>query len=332
MPIIDFLSCRNAPVPQLLRSVGFCPEVFASPENLLPLQQCSSFVGRAARREGVEDLGLQAGAATPIASLGFFGLALAQSLTLKDIIQKLIRLVPMLDSGARVWVEAEGENTLDLRAHHDAEDGLAQINAYSLMLLIDAVRMAAGAAWRPRKVTLDSTVAAFAQRHEVLSEAEINGEADYIAVSIPRELLARPVQRISALAPDAMPDARHAEGRLTASAPATDVVGSISQILQSLLHYGPPTLKVVAEMVGASPRTMQRRLAESAISYEEIVDRVRFEKATQLLRLSRTKLSAVAAELGYSDAAHFARAFRRWSGHSPSQYQRIHLQELLATA
>jgi AraC-like DNA-binding protein len=317
IPFVDFLSRGSASVPRLLGAADISPDVLSSPENLLPLQQASTFVGGAARREGVEDLGLQVGAATPIARLGLFGLALAQSLTLNDLIRKLIRLVPLLDSGARVWLVRRDASTLELRLKHDAQEGRAQIDAYALMLLISALRLAIGPTWRPQKVALDSAAVGLAHRQEALSEAAIDGKVDYVAVCIPRERLAQPMGRNHVHTTDPA----RTEGEFVATAPASDVVGSISQVIHGALRTGVPTIDGAAEMAGTSVRTLQRRLAANAITYEEVVNRVRFEKAVRLLGNPRIKLSSIASDLGYSDAANFTRAFRRWAGHSPSEFR-----------
>jgi AraC-like DNA-binding protein len=322
LPFVDFLSRRNASVPRLLGAAGIASEVLSSQENLLPLQQGSSFVARAARREGVEDLGLLVGAATPITQLGLFGFALSQSLTLNDVIRKLIRLVPLLDSGACVWLQPRERNTLELRLRHDAREGRPQIDAYALMLLIQAIRLATGPGWRPRHVALDSTAGTRARTHEALSEAAMDGEVDYVAFCFPRDFLALAIRRGST----PVTDAQRTENELKATAPSADFAGSMAQAIEGSLGAGVPTIEAAAEMGGTSVRTLQRRLADNALSYEEVVDRVRFEKATRLLRDSGIKLSAIAADLGYANAANFTRAFRRWSGHSPSQFRRTQLQ------
>lgn len=318
LPFVEFLRHGNGAVPRHLVAAGISPEVFSSAENLLPLQQASTFVGGAARREGVEDLGLQVGAATPIARLGLFGLALSQSLTLNDLIRKLIRLVPLLNSGARVWLEPRDARTVELRLNHDAQEGRPQIDAYALMLLINALRLAAGANWRPQRVSLDSTAAGLAHRHEALSEASIDGDVNYVSVSIPKRLLAQQLKHPSVQPADPL----HTESEFAATAPASDVVGSISQALLGLLRSGVPTIDAAAELAGTSVRTLQRRLAENAITYEEVVDRVRFQKATRMLADPHIKLSTIASALGYADPANFSRAFRRCSGLSPSAFRR----------
>lgn len=72
-------------------------------------------------------------------------------------------------------------------------------------------------------------------------------------------------------------------------------------------------------IVGMSVRTLQRRLAETGVSYSDLVDEVRLASALILIDDRSIKLSEVARKLGYADAANFDRAFRRWTGFSPSQ-------------
>jgi AraC-like DNA-binding protein len=65
-----------------------------------------------------------------------------------------------------------------------------------------------------------------------------------------------------------------------------------------------------------SERTLKRRLAEQNTSYTELLDAARRTRALELLG-SSVSIEEVSARLGYSDAANFTRAFRRWTGQSP---------------
>ncbi len=88
-----------------------------------------------------------------------------------------------------------------------------------------------------------------------------------------------------------------------------------------LLPKGQVSLHHIAEAMGISARTLQRRLAEQGLSYSRLVDEVRFSKARELI-LERQKLTDVATRLGYADAGSFTRAFERWAGMSPLQYRK----------
>jgi AraC-like DNA-binding protein len=59
------------------------------------------------------------------------------------------------------------------------------------------------------------------------------------------------------------------------------------------------------------------------MSYRELVDELRSQQATELLRHSDASVTDIAFDLGYTDVAHFTRAFRRWTGVSPNRYRRL---------
>ena len=65
-------------------------------------------------------------------------------------------------------------------------------------------------------------------------------------------------------------------------------------------------------------RTLSRRLEEFGTSFREIADEIRFEIAQQLLRQTSLDVGEIAASLGYARASAFTRAFRRWSGSTPT--------------
>ncbi|HLK41015.1 MAG TPA: AraC family transcriptional regulator ligand-binding domain-containing protein, partial [Polyangiaceae bacterium] len=82
------------------------------------------------------------------------------------------------------------------------------------------------------------------------------------------------------------------------------------------------TLEKVAAHLDMSPRTLRRRLAADGVSFSELVDEGRRDKALRLVRSSRLPIEEVARRLGYATPSNFARAFQRWTGKTPLQYRR----------
>ncbi|PQZ27078.1 AraC family transcriptional regulator [Ochrobactrum vermis] len=100
-----------------------------------------------------------------------------------------------------------------------------------------------------------------------------------------------------------------------------DIVELLKRMLPPYLDGGVPTLAEIAEMAGVSTRTFQRKLANVGFVYSDILDTVRFESASSLLRDSHSKIIDIAFASGYSDPAHFTRAFRRICGVTPRQFR-----------
>jgi AraC-like DNA-binding protein len=96
----------------------------------------------------------------------------------------------------------------------------------------------------------------------------------------------------------------------------------VRSAVAGLLQLGRGDLHAVAEASGMSVRSFQRRLAEGGLCFSQLLEEARFEIARQRLLDSGVRVVDVAAELGYTDAANFSRAFRRWSGGlSPRQFR-----------
>lgn len=81
-----------------------------------------------------------------------------------------------------------------------------------------------------------------------------------------------------------------------------------------------PTTETMAERLHMSAATLNRKLKAEGISFQQVKDKVRFEQAKELLNQD-ISLDAVAAQLGYSDASNFTKAFKNWAGQSPAQYR-----------
>ena len=105
-----------------------------------------------------------------------------------------------------------------------------------------------------------------------------------------------------------------------------DVVSPLArQVLQVLIsHSGEmPLAADVAGSLGISERSLHRRLAAEGQPFRRLDERVRERLAERLLGDSDLGLDAIAAQLGYSEAASFSRAFKRWTGLAPSRWRAV---------
>lgn len=92
----------------------------------------------------------------------------------------------------------------------------------------------------------------------------------------------------------------------------------LRSVIASELCHGRPTASCLSARLGMSERTLRRRLAERSIRLSELVDEVRLGLAEQYLDSGMPVVDA-ARRLGFSEPSAFYRAFRRWTGTTPSQ-------------
>jgi AraC-like DNA-binding protein len=81
------------------------------------------------------------------------------------------------------------------------------------------------------------------------------------------------------------------------------------------------TLTGLAEHLDISTRTLQRRLRAAGVTHRSLLRALRQELAARSLATGASQRQ-IARALGYSGAAAFQRAFKRWSGKSPGQLRR----------
>ncbi|WP_374590889.1 AraC family transcriptional regulator ligand-binding domain-containing protein [Aquabacterium sp.] len=104
------------------------------------------------------------------------------------------------------------------------------------------------------------------------------------------------------------------------------VVAQVRGQLAALLAQDRARLDDVAQALGITPRTLQRKLAEVGTTYQRVLDAVRRELAEQLLRDPQLNFTDVAFLLGYHEQSSFNRACREWFGTTPARQRERLLQ------
>ncbi|MFZ1905292.1 MAG: AraC family transcriptional regulator [Steroidobacteraceae bacterium] len=95
----------------------------------------------------------------------------------------------------------------------------------------------------------------------------------------------------------------------------------VRTVLARRLQHGEPTEEEVTEMLNVSARTLQRRLGKCGTTFKEILDETRHALALAYLSEPHHSVAEITHLLGFSCSSAFTRAFRRWTGYSPTDWR-----------
>ncbi len=100
-----------------------------------------------------------------------------------------------------------------------------------------------------------------------------------------------------------------------------DLATFVRRSITASLPGGVLSVVGTAEAAGLSVRGLQRRLAADGLTYSQLLDEARRDLAFRLIEARGPSFAEIASVLGYSDPAHFTRAFVRWTGMTPRAYR-----------
>jgi AraC-like DNA-binding protein len=109
-----------------------------------------------------------------------------------------------------------------------------------------------------------------------------------------------------------------------------DVGEQVKNTLKRSLAGKRPTLQDVAQQLHLSVRTLQRRLTDAGITFQQLVEDTRRELARHYLQQRAVELNETAYLLGYEDANSFFRAFQGWEGTTPGEWRTRHRPETVS--
>lgn len=193
-------------------------------------------------------------------------------------------------------------------------------------VLLDSGLKAFTKAERPLEVVLPYARDRFSDEVEAALKAPVRYGGAQLEIAFRPEVASTPLSTANPALHNVV--AAHAEAALSRllreKAPEVDPSALIAEVRAAVvarLEAGDANLPDVAEAVGLSARTLQRRLSEAGTSLRELVDEARREAALQELRRDDVSITEVAFLLGFSETSAFDRAFRRWTGKAPAEYR-----------
>jgi AraC-like DNA-binding protein len=299
------------------------PTLLGNDEALIPLAYVARLMDATARATGDGALGLHLAHGCRIDRIPIVAHLLG-SWTLGQALEGLVHWGPVFNPGERFRLRTHGDlASVERWMSPVLQAGRQVVNDFSLAVLIDFIRLWAGARWRPLEIHAEGPAPRHAEALAAEAEHAIHFGEHSTRVIFRRSVLRR-------LPGGRLPTGR--PGSVVGALPAPDFAGSVRQTVRALLALGELDLATLAQAAGSSVRSLQRRLAEIGTSFAGLVDEARFDAAARMLRDPDARVADVSAELGYTDSANFTRAFRRWAGVPPAEFRRASLPAFPAGA
>lgn len=318
---LDELRETGVHVESALGSSRLPSWVEETPDAYVSIPLCLDWIARRSRDVELMDFGFRAAQRGSLATLSQpLQRALAQAPTGFARMGALLRLASLDDNVLAIRSQPEGNR---LRVICDLR-GLAG-NPYvclaewlTLQAVVSIVRSVAGPRWRPAELTFVARQAPSAASQEAFPDTRILVRQALTSVLVDRDVLARPCP---AVGPRPDPSALACETAGTDPSFGWSFTTALQAAIRPYLGDGYPDIGLLAEVVGLSRRTLQRRLQLSGRTYSDVVRDARFELARELLADPSARIIDVSMAAGYQSPQHFARAFRQVAGVSPTAYR-----------
>jgi AraC-like DNA-binding protein len=316
-----------AVIPDLLREMGGDPaailpraELKTSAldhlESLIPYASIGRLFHECGLATGCPHFGLLAYQRVRLSHLGLPGELMRYSANLRAGLQAFVSYQGLNNQGMATFLLEEQEiASLGCAVFQSGVKFVEQIYDAFLAVACNIMRELWGSRWAPEEVQFSRTKPVYVSVYRRFFRAPCRFDRERTAIFFPAALLDRRM-------PEANPERLKTLERQVLIVGKDELLFRLRRALRILLLSGKSSGQEVAALLQLHRRTLNRRLHDQGVTFQHILDEIRFETACQLLDNTRLSLTDIAASLGYSESSAFTRAFRRWSGAAPSQRRR----------
>jgi len=313
---VRLLEMHGLDAPALLREQGIDPRTIRDPGLRVPTVHWEALMRRAAPLILDPAFGLRAARCWHPSNLGALGHAWLSAETLHAGLDLLVRYWRIV--GGR-WAPrlAETRDEVSFVLNDPQLDEVVAPIAtdITLAIVLDMCRMNYGASLRPLRIDLSRLPPPHAEVYPAFYGCTVNFATKRRAIVLRRADAERPL-------PTSNRQLAQVHDRVIAEELArlsrSDVLARCRASLLEKLPSGELSEDFMAKRLHMSRRTLQRKLTERKTTYRKLVDDTRRELALRFIEDPRRSLADITFELGYSQQSALTRAFRRWTGKSPT--------------
>jgi len=294
--------------------------VLDDPESLIPEKPFWRLINQVAIAEMIPDFGMQVAQAKPWYSIDSLQPLLHNKRSLRALLNTFCELASSQSNVSDFNIRIEGEvcwfeNHGQLLVSNDI-----QMELYRVTSMIELVQLATGKNWKPVVAHLMMDRNKVVKKNNILDGCELVFSQKQTAIAFPAGLLDATISTVS--------DKRYAsrygmnETRdVNTIQDKSELVNALREIISHYITEDDLSIEVIADIAGLSTRSLQRIMNKHDLSYNDLLNEARHQYAVTKLNDPTAKITDIACQLGYNDAAHFTRAFKRWTGMTPSKYR-----------
>ncbi|MDB4988219.1 MAG: virS 15 [Myxococcaceae bacterium] len=319
--ILAELSSRGHTTAEVVRGVGISPDVLCDLRARIPCGDLERLIARAVLLSGDPGLGLTLGEKAPESMLQILGYLLLSCRTLRDAFAALERYAALTVDGAG-WRLTELGDSATFAYECPLTRGVGA-RFTSEFVLAMGVRIARHfipqTEMHVEQVLFRHEAPAYEARYQRVFSAPVRFEQADDALVFPRHFL--DVQQFHAddVTNWALRDT--ADRVLETLERPSSLSERIRGILRSDAMLAALEVDQLARSIGLTRRALRRRLAAEGTSLTSLVDEARCRLACEELRRDGS-VRTISERMGYSEPSAFYRAFRRWTGQTPSEFVR----------
>ena len=303
---------------ELLAEVGLDPKVLDDPDQTIPMVVQHRLVALAVKRTGCDHIGLLVGQRGGLNVIGIAGLLVRYSPDVLTAIRSVVRYRRTHVRGANIELTVTGDvSSLSWRSDLPELAAPDQTGDAAVGVMFNMLRELCGPDWKPIEVCFAHREPTRADPFKRFFRTTLRFGAEEYAIHFATAWLHRPVaQGDPTLERLLLKELEAAEERLDGDLPQ-----QVRSALRSALLSGRARSDKLAALLSMHGPTLARDLKAYGIGLRELVDECRFEVAREMLEQSTVDIGHIAAMLDYADASAFTRAFRRWSGTTPTGWR-----------
>jgi AraC-like DNA-binding protein len=314
LPIVRELERRRLDVDTLLASSGLARDALFDQDVFVAPTVVNRFLEAAAAAARDPNLCARVGASLDDAGWGPLVEAATHAKSLGEFLIRFIRAAQDEASSAQHSLEI-GPQVAVFRERRTGEQEIvpAQNDAFTAAYLLRLLQRGAGRLWSPEEVSVTvSEPAALPDRF--MEVRVVRGDRMGARVRFPSEWLVQPFAQRSFLGPSGS-----RENRL---GPPTHFLESLRQSLTPHLDAEDLGVDFVVQLLGTNRQSLQRTLRACGTTLSTEIRELKKSRASEALVQTDRSVSDIAASVGFRSPASFTRAFRAWTGESPSEYRK----------
>jgi AraC-like DNA-binding protein len=316
--IVDALETLGFPSDAVLAKAGVSRDMLRDPNARLPMTSSGRLWHAAAEATGDPAIGLRASRYVKQTTFHALGYAVFASSTLRDALHRLVRYSHLVSDGVELVLdEREDVVRLSFVPEPGVPSPSVEANDAVMSLIVRTCRGLTDRSFALRRVEQRQPEPADPTPYHRFFRCDLVFSADVNAITLDAAILDRALPTAN---PELALHNDHLVRRYLAEMRQGSLLDRVRAVLAERLT-GDASPKAVASALGTSVRSLQRKLREQGFSYVEILNETRRQLGTAYLLEERHSITEIAFQLGFDDASAFARAFRRWTGLSPTEYR-----------